>query len=266
MINLTLLKQDLRSLCKMLIIFAAVLAMYFGTVIYMYEPELNRSLMDMAKTMPAMMGAFGMGGSCTTLTGFLSTYLYGFLMVIIPLIFVIMAATRLVVSHTDRGSMAQLLAAPVTRSSLMLTQAAGLLISTVALIGIAAGSGILYSMIMFPGRLDMREYLFLNLGLLALQYAVAGLCFLSSCIFSETKNSLILSAGIPLLAYLIKMLANMGGDLGRLKYFTYYSLYDTSSIINDEHSAGMKLLVLFAAGCVFFLLAIKIFCRRDLHI
>ena len=66
--------------------------------------------------MPEIMSAFGMANTGSTLTEFLSNYLYGFLLLVFPMILEIILANKLVVKYVDIGSMAYLLSTPNSRN------------------------------------------------------------------------------------------------------------------------------------------------------
>lgn len=119
----TLLKRELKINGKLLALFLAVLTLYGGMITSMFDPKLGESLKAMADSMPDLFSAFGMNQSGATLTEFLSNYLYGFLLVVFPMVFLILLANRLLTRYLDRGSIAFLLATPNRRSKLALTQA-----------------------------------------------------------------------------------------------------------------------------------------------
>ena len=92
----------------------------------MYDPAGNEDLIAMAsmKMSPEMLKAFGFTITPNvSLTSFLASYLYGMLMIIIPMIYTCICANRLVAQHTDKGSMAFLLSAPISRKRIVATQA-----------------------------------------------------------------------------------------------------------------------------------------------
>lgn len=63
---------------------------------------------------------------------------------------------------------------------------------------------------------------------------------------------------MPVLFYLLQALANMGDKLENLKYFTLFTLFNTSDIIAGESViVPILVLVLYGAG-------IYIFSKRDL--
>lgn len=144
MLNIPLYKRGIKENWKMLLVLAAVLTMYFTIIITMFDPTFGNALDELAKAMPELMAIVGMTPTGTSLIGFLSAYLYGFIMLVFPMIFSILCANRLVAQKVDRGSMSYLLAAPVKRSTVAFTQmkvlASGLLVLIVyaALVGIVS--------------------------------------------------------------------------------------------------------------------------------
>lgn len=264
MINVPLFKQGYKSNYKMLLIFIMILSVYFALIISMFDPTLGSALEGFTKAMPGMMAMFGMISLNTTLIGFLSGYLYGFLMLVFPMIFEIILANKLIAKHVDRGSMSYLLASPNTRRKVTITQMLVLISNLIILIIFCTVLGIVCSQIMFPGELDIKKFIYLNIGIFILHFAISGLCFFASCISNETRLSLSIGAGVPTLFYLIKMLANMGGKLEDFKYATIFTLFDTEKIVNGSNEAVIMLLALALIGVAFYTASIIIFKKRDL--
>ena len=89
------------------------------------------------------------------------------------------------------------------------------------------------------------------------------------CVYEAMRKnfySIGFGAGIPALAYVINMLANVGGDAEAAKYFTFFTLFDPSGIAAGESAAWAGAAVLLAAGAVLYALAVGIFARKDLSI
>lgn len=107
---LPLFKHELRFCLFPTFIIAAVVILYACVIIGMYDPELGESLALMRDAMPELFAAFGMADQGTTLLEFVVNYLYGFLLVVLPLVLVAVLASRLVVRHIERGSISYLLA------------------------------------------------------------------------------------------------------------------------------------------------------------
>ena len=116
------------------------------------------------------------------------------------------------------------------------------------------------------GQVDMTELFALNGGLLCLHLFIGGICFLSSCVFSDTKYSVALGAGIPAFMYVLQMLANVGADAEKAKYFTFFTLFHPEGFAAGESSAVVGAIILLAGGVVMYVLGILLFERKDLYI
>ena len=227
-------KKEVRSNYKLLLLFAAVLTLYIAVIITMFDPKLGDSLNLMMESMPQLFAAFGMSAPGTTLLSFLSNYLYGFLLVVLPMVFFILLALRLVVRYIDRRSMACLLASPHSRASLVCTQGAVLLTFAALLWLYASGFILLLCHLLFPGELDVPKFFLLNCGLLGLFVFFGGLAFFASCCFNEIGRAAMVGAGLPVLFLLIQMLAQAGDKWERLKYcppLTLFCLLYTSRCV-----------------------------------
>lgn len=264
--NFTLFKHELFASLKLFTIIIGVLMLYIVSVIYMYNPEMTDTLKKLTETMPEMMAAFGMTSIGDTLIEFLSTYLYGFLLMILPLVFSIMLANKLIMGYIDNGSMAYLITTPNTRFKIVFTQALFLIISLFTLLAVTTLVMIVFAEILFPNELDITALLLLNFGLFLLHFAISGFCFLMSCSTKDLRTSYAYSAGIPIAFYLIEALSNMGGSLDKLQYITIYSLFDSVQLIQQNSSCWWMLGTLFLIGLLCYSLAIRFFVKRDLHL
>ncbi|HBL84186.1 MAG: hypothetical protein A2Y17_07975 [Clostridiales bacterium GWF2_38_85] len=265
MLNFTLFKRELRANYVVFLIFVGVLALYESMIVMMFDPQLGEMLDQFAKVMPQIMAAFGMVSVGSTLIEFVSSYLYGFLLLMFPMIFEIIVANRLVSRYVDRGSMACLLATPNKRSKIILTQATFMFLSLLSLIIISTAMTIAFSEMMFPSALDIPKFLVLNVNLLGLHFAISGICFFGSAVANSSKLSYSIGAGIPIAFYLIQMLANMGGKLEDLKYATIFSLFDPASILKEPGNL-MPLFILCAIGIILYSSGILIFNKKDLSL
>ena len=259
-----LLKKEIKANYKLFLLIAAVLAMYISIITTMFDPAIGKSLQDLMGTMPEMMAAFGMTLKGSTLIDFLSSYLYGFLLLLFPMLLEIILANRLMARYVDRGAMAYLLASPHGRQKTAATQGVFLLINTALLILFTSVLGAIVCESMFPGELDITAYAKLNIALFLLHFAISGFCFFVSCLSNESKTSLAFGAGVPIAFYLVQMLANMGGKLENLKYATLFSLFSPDKIIAGDEAVLWMNGVLFAIGALFFAAGVVFFSKRDL--
>ena len=133
--NGTLYKREMKGSVKLLLIFGAVITLYVTIITTMYEPEMMATLDSFYEVMPEMMAAVGMKAGATTLIGFMISYLYGFILLVFPMVFCILRGNGLIGRYVDRGSMAALVAAPVRRSTIACTQMSVLVSGIVLLVG-----------------------------------------------------------------------------------------------------------------------------------
>lgn len=265
MLNLTLYKREMKKSLLTLGIFAAIMTLYVTVIIGMYDPDMMDSLDQWTELLPQIMAAVGMTAGATTLLGFMSSYLYGFILLLIPMVFVILRSNSLVAKYVDNNSMVVLTAAPVKRRTIALTQMKTLVTGLFLLIFFATVLEIACAS-QFPGELDIPKLILLNAGLFCLQLCIGGICFLASCLFNETKYSIAVGAGIPALMYILQALSNTGESAENVKYFTFFTLFDPNGLIAGEAGAIAGMIILFAGAIALFIAAIEVFARKDLHI
>lgn len=264
--NRTLFAKEVKSSLFVASIVAATLVMYIAVVVAMFDPELGASLDMMMESMPELFAAFGMATQSSTLIEFLINYLYGFLLALFPLVLILIMVNKLVVRYIDRGTMSYLLATPNSRATIIVTVAA-VLVAVLALVMIVVtASEIVSSEAMFPSELDMAALARANVGLFGLWVFMAGLCFLSACLFSHAGLALWAGGGLCILSYFLQVVSQIGEKFEFLKYATPLTLLDSYGLAAGEASAVGGVVALYAMGCVFFAVAVAVFCRRDLAI
>lgn len=264
MLSKPLLKATVKQNYIVLLIIIGVLMIYMPTIVSMYDPKTQESMNEMLKMMPKeLISAMGFSNPISDLLSFIATYFYGFLILLLPMIYSIIVANRTISSHVDKGSMAYLLSTPNTRAKIARTQAFYLLISITLLIGFVTLVGISMCQVLFPGELDIKGFLLLNLGTLLLYYALTGIGFFASAFFNDTKNSLAIGAGLPVAFLLMQMISDIGEATEFLKYFSLYTLFDPSTIITGEGYV-LSYIVLAVIEVVMYTAGIVAFHKRDL--
>ena len=266
MINMALYKREMKGSVRLLIIFAAIITLYVSVIIYMYDPQMMKMLDGFMEAMPELMASVGMKANSANLLGFMVSYLYGFILLIFPMLFCILRGNALIAKYVDNGSMVSLVSAPVKRRTIAFTQMNVLLSGILLLVFYITMIELICAKSSFPGELDIKELFLLNGGLLCLHLFIGGICFLSSCIFSDARYSVAAGAGIPAFMYVLQMLANVGGNAERAKYFTFFTLFNPDGIIAGEGVAVIGIFVLFAGAVMLYLLGIMVFEKKDLHI
>lgn len=251
---------------KLLAICVAVLTIYITVIVSLFNPSAMAALETFYDVMPELMTMVGMAQTAPTLTAFITSYLYGMLMLVFPMIFTIATANRLVAALVDKGAMSWLLAAPVKRRRVALTQLA-VLASGITLM-------MLYSTLLcliccqasLPGQLDIAGFIVLNIGTWVLQLFIGGICFFFSCLFGDSRRSLAFGAGIPVGCYVLQMLVNYGGSAANLKYITFFTLFDENGLVQGSAAAYAGVAVLAAGALALYIAAVQVFCKKDLHI
>lgn len=266
MLNLTLYKREMKSSIKLLVIFAAIVTLYVSVIISMYDPQLMSTLDSFAEAMPELMAAVGMSPGATSLLGFMISYLYGFILLIFPMLFSILRGNGLIAKYVDRGSMVSLTAAPVRRRTIAFTQMCVLISGIALLLVYVTALEIVMANNNFPGELAAGELFKLNTGLFCLHLFIGGICFLASCVFSDSKYSVAFGAGIPFFMYVLQMMANAGEKAKAAKYFTLFTLFDAQGIAAGESGAILGCAVLLIGAAALFIAGITVFCKKDLHI
>ena len=87
----------------------------------------------------------------------------------------------------------------------------------------------------------------------------------ASCISNDTKRSLSIGAGVPIVLFLIQMLANMGGKLTNLKYFTIFTFFNANDIIAGK-GVVLSVSILLAVAIILYGTGIFIFSKRDIPV
>lgn len=266
MISMPLLKKEFKCNYKIILLFLAIVTMYGSIVVAMYDPNLGSSLDLMAQSMPELFAAFGMSNAQTTLIEFVTNYLYGFILIVIPLIFIILMSSRLVARYVDRGSMAYLLATPNKRTKIITTQAIVMIISLLIIVIFTTVLVIVCANMMFNDEIDIAKFTLVNIGLFGLLIFLSGMCFLSACWFNETKLSIGVGSGLSIFFILVQMLSQVGDKMEFLKYVTPLTLFQPDKLLHQNSEAIIYTLILYGLGFIMFVIGILIFKRKDLSL
>ncbi|MBQ8922744.1 MAG: hypothetical protein IJ060_11425 [Oscillospiraceae bacterium] len=204
---------------------------------------------------------------------------YGMMTTILPGIYVLVTANKLLASQVDRGSMAYVLSTPVKRSTVTVTQAFYLVNSLILMFGIQTGAHLLvnranpvslatFGYTMLSGDLTSKMILQVNLSALMVCIALAAVCFMFSGIFSSTKYSIGLSGtfiGVNILANMLAMFGRLGvSGLDKFKYLTIVSFYDYQSVLFKNSDWVQKLIFPAVIALAAFTVGQLVFRKKDL--
>ena len=257
--------RNVQTLWKPWMIFSAIMTMYLAVIVSMFDPSLGESLNLMMESMPQLFSAFGMNNPGATLLDFMANYLYGFLLICLPLVMELVMVNTLMVRYLDRGAMAWLLASPNSRTKIAATQAMSLVLAVLMQMGYITAAGVILAEVFFPGELAIGRFVLLNVGLFGLHLFLSGLCFFGSCLFQEGRYALGFGGGLGILAVLLQMLSQVGEKAEFLKYLTPLTLFDPKALAAGER-VWPSILALYLGGVVLYGAGVAIFCRKDLSL
>lgn len=264
--SLTLLKLNIKNNFVLLLIFCGVMSMYLGIIMYMFDPNSSKSLMEMMDMLPSeMIAAFGFDNTSSDLTGFIAGFYYGFLVFAFPMVYYIILSNRLVCRMVDSGAFSYLLQTPTSRKRIIVTQAVYLLGSIAVLFSVVYLVGIYVAGTLFPGMLNVAAYTRLHASAALLTMALAMVCFFYSCLFNETRRSLAFGASIPLAFFLLFMIGGVSEDAEVFKDLSIFSLLDATAIVQNGNTTGINILLL-AMTAVLFAASVLVFDRKRLPI
>lgn len=207
---------------------------------------------------------------------------YGMMTTILPGIYVLVTANKLIASQVDRGSMAYVLSTPIKRTTVVFTQIIFLVLSlvamfgiqTVAHLGVNAAKPISIALAMgkadmpIEGDLTAKMIAQVNLSALMVCIALAAVCFMFSGIFNSSKYSIGLSGtfiGVSILSNMLAMFGKLGvGGLDKFRYLTICSFYDYQSVLFGNNDWIQKMIYPIAIAVVAFAIGSVVFKKKDL--
>jgi hypothetical protein len=259
MFSVTYFKQTVKSNIKLWAIMTGILCLLIGIVMKVFDPEMVSEMVGRQEAM----GGFNPLGEMSSLISFISNQYFGLFAVIFPMIYIIITGNRLIAEKVDKGSMANDLSAPMSRTQITFTSAVYMISSLVLMFVCIGGVGVAVAEMAQPGELDIGVFLQLTLGCFLLQLAISGISFLGSCIFNSSGKSLAIGAGIPLACFALKMVSGMSDSLEKLNHLSINTLFDTDAIVSGEAFVG-KLVTLAVIGIGCYITGSVVFKKKDL--
>lgn len=209
----------------------------------------------------------------------LFTIFYGMMTTILPGIYVMISANKLLASQVDRGSMAYVLSTPIKRSTVVITQGVFMLVSLLLMFTVNTVAHLIVNQItpldmsklqytQFSGELTFDMIIKINLSAYFVCLAMAAVCFLFSGIFNSTKLSIGFSGtfvGVTILANMLAMFGSLGVDgLDKFKYLTICSFYDYGSVLSANSEWIGKMIVPMIIAVAAFISGGIVFKKKDL--
>ena len=231
------------------------------------------------------------------LNSVLAELIYKIAGLLLPMIYVIIASNKLVVSQVNDGSMAYVLSTPTNRKTVVRTQYL-FLISSITLMYLiisilSLGSEGLSTLIVKSSGNEVKwvpvRTLLFCFGSYAAMIALSGVCFGASCFFNKSNYAIAVGGGISVLSFISCILGLFGNEafvavgigVKAMYYFNYISLFhliDTPSMSNfcnaifngtaDLTSFSFnwiwEIAILFMIGLIFAYIGSRRFVKKDL--
>ena len=175
--------------------------------------------------------------------------------------------------------MAYVLSTPTKRSAVVITQMLFLLAVPLLLIAVTGGSRI-FTTYLFYDEVNVKAQIALFAGMYVLVEAVCAICYLGSCLFSQSRKSVGFGGGLTVWFFLASLLGMFGTDdmvntgmgvkeLGVFNKMTVIGLYDIKALAtvgtgNVDTSFVWKLCVLAAIAVVCYAAGAVYFTKKDL--
>ncbi|QQE79850.1 ABC transporter permease subunit [Alicyclobacillus sp. SO9] len=263
--NISLYKATLRMNLSSTLSYGIGTILYLWILIWAYpyvsSPAMNKILDSMPQS---VLKAFGAEGGVQNLGVFLAEKFYGLILLLILAIFTISVATKLVSGLADRGSLAYLLATPVSRTRLAITQIGVTLTTLWSVCLLAVVGGIAGAAWFAPHNpLDSARFIQMNLMVALLFSVIAAYSFVFSCIFDNERRARAASTVITLIFYVLDLLAKLTDKVAWLKHFSVFALYSPANILRGKGAVTWSAIGLAAATVLVFILAVAIFRRRQ---
>jgi ABC-2 type transport system permease protein len=250
-----------RSLLGWTLAVAAVAAMYASVWPTVNTPEMLKAMSAYPKE---MLEAFNYG-DLTTAAGYLGGSVYGLLVPLLVLVFMIAAGTRSIAGDEEAGTLDLTLAHPVDRSRLALQRFGAIVLGLVVVVAVLL---LVVLAVRVPAQLDSVSPA--NLAAMSLQLLLFGALFgaLAFAIGGWTGSRVLalgLSAGVAVLAYLANSVFPMAESMTWTRSISPWGWYLGEDPLVNGLQVGHCLLLL-GLTAVFVAAGVWRFNRRDVAV
>jgi len=169
----------------------------------------------------------------------------------------------------ERGTMEMVLAAPVRRSAVFVTQALATTVAAAVLCGVLLAS--VWSVVTFgpwAGKVEAQRFVPAVVNVFGLMVCMAGLTACVSAADSHRWRTIGIMCGFYVTAILTKLVGRLSGMLGWVGYLSVFNAYEPQRLVGGDAAAWQLLAhydaILLGIGVAAYALGTWIFSRRDL--
>lgn len=272
MMNCSLFRSMLKMHGKTMLTYGLGMAAYMLLVIGVY-PSIAHSaaLNTVLKSLPqGMMRLFGSPSGYSQVGNYLAGEFYVLLYVIILAIYTVSVSTKLMAHLIDNGSMAYLLATPISRTKIAVTQAIQLIVGIIVIGFCATASALLGVQWFVRGHgldgLDVSHFIEMNIVGVLLFLVIGSYSYLFSCMARDERTALSLSASLTVVFYALNTMGTLSDQVGWMKYLSVFAAFNAQTLINGQDNFAALSVSLAVAALVLFGLAVVGFRRRQLSL
>ena len=169
----------------------------------------------------------------------------------------------------ERGTMEMLLAQPVRRQAVWVTQALATTAASATLCGVLALS-VCGAVAFGPwaGKVEPQRFLLPVANVFGLMVCLAGISACLSAADTYRWRTIGSMCGFYVFSLLAKLVGRMSGTFGWVGYLSFLNAYEPQRLVGDAGVSWANLLaydgILLGLGCIAYAIGGVIFCRRDL--
>ncbi|KMY55368.1 multidrug ABC transporter permease [Bacillus sp. FJAT-27231] len=198
-----------------------------------------------------------------TLMGFYGLEVY-MMITLLGSIYAAIFASNILAKEENEKTVEFLLSKPVTRSEVVGQKIAIVILNVLILNGVAAIASIAGFQFAEGHKVPYGTFMSLVAGAVLLHLTFAALSFLLSACMKKTRNTLVVSIGIVVVAYLLNMMSGLSESLDALKYVSPFYYADAVTIIQHHQLAPWHITVMAAVILLSLLGAFIVYKKKDL--
>jgi len=224
-------------------------------------------IQDFVKNYPkALMKFFGVQSfDVTSFNNYLVMELLSVMWVIIVGAYIISFAKGMVAGEMKSGTLELLLAQPIERWKVLMSEAFVLLLGIICVV-LSTVFGVFVFGSAFSVGVTYTGYLAFIPVAIALFLSIAGYSILFSVVFNQPGRALMASAGLTLFFYVVHFAGAYWRIVEKIDWFGIFHYYDPLKVINSGNVPVKDVLILLAFAIVGFALAIWFFQRKDITV
>lgn len=268
--NLGLIQKALRETLASTLAFAAglfVFELLLGLILPAFQKEFSDKFLQMEfiqKIFAALLGAeVGkvFGPAIFSMIGWAHPF-------VLALVWAqaIVVCTRVPAGEVDRGTLDVLLALPVTRTCVYVSEFVVFIITSLLVVGVGLGGNVVGNRISGLERAgSLRELSLVALNLYALSLAVGGLSSLLSSVCDRRGRAVGSAFAILLASLFLSSMSAFNAIVKSVSAVSLLNYYRPYRILQERASPLGDMIVLLGVGIVLWVIGAVVFVRRDLR-